>query len=77
MSRASHPGEIVFVDETAGSERTEPAANVPDEVAFAVVDGEPIPVVRVVAVTHGDKREIRSYGADGALLATTLQLRRP
>jgi len=66
---------ITFVDET--SERVEQAADVPESIRFATNrDGALVPVVRVVAVTAGDQRTIREYGADGALLRSTVQVKR-
>ncbi|MEL6349927.1 MAG: hypothetical protein AAFV53_42890 [Myxococcota bacterium] len=74
---SAHPGTIVFVDETNGTERARPAAEVPDTVAWATVDGEKRAVVRVIAVTAGQQRTLRSYGTDGRLLSSTVQVRRP
>ena len=68
---AAHPGKIVFVD--AAGERVMAVGEVPATVAFVQVGGAPVPVVRVVAVTQGDRREIKSYGVDRALLSTTYQ----
>ena len=74
--RQRHPGKVVFVDATAGTEREELAETVPESIAFAR-DGEGwIPVVRVVATLHGDERTLHSYAADGTLVATTHQVRR-
>jgi hypothetical protein len=72
-----HPGQITFVDATAGTERTEAAAQVPETIAFVTVEGQKVPVVRVVARTARDRREIQSFGADGRLLKTTYQSRPP
>ncbi len=77
MNKPPHPGTIVFVDETAGTEKSELASTVPDIIAFAQTLGGWAPAVRVVAVTHGNQRTLRSYGVDGALLCTTHQLRQP
>lgn len=71
----NHPGSITFVDE--GSERVERASEVPESLRFATCrDGALVPVVRVVAVHAGDQRTIREYGADGALLRSTVQVKR-
>ena len=72
-----HPGSIVFVDATAGTEKTEHASTVPESIAFAKTDAGVVPVVRVVATTHGDVRTLHSYGVDGGLLGTTTQVRKP
>jgi hypothetical protein len=66
-----HPGTIEFVDGATGEvTRTEPAAEVPKTIAFA--DGKP--VTRIVVTESGDRREIRSYGADGEFLSATYQV---
>lgn len=71
-----HPGMIVFVDAERGTERQRPAAEVPETVAWATVDGERIPVARVVSTAAGDQRTLRSYAEDGRLLTSTVQVRR-
>jgi hypothetical protein len=66
-----HPGTIEFVDGATGEvTRTEPAEEVPETIAFA--DGKP--VTRIVVLESGDRREIRSYGADGEFLSATYQV---
>ncbi len=73
---STHPGSIVFEDANSGTANTRSADAVPDSIAWAMVDGERCPVVRVVATTQGRKRTLRSYGSDGALLSSTVQVRR-
>jgi len=73
QSHPAHPGEIVFVDEDAGTEKTLTISEVPSSVAFVDTDAGPIPVTRVVARRRGQQREIQSFGADGGFLASTLQ----
>jgi hypothetical protein len=63
-----HPGAIVLVDEDKGTKKTAQAKDVPPSVAFV----NEVPVVRVVARRLGEEREVQSYGADGALLSSTL-----
>ena len=64
-----HPGTITIVDEDAGTEKKVRATEVPETVAFI---GD-VPVVRVVSRKRTDEaREVMSYGADGALLQSTL-----
>ena len=72
MSEAQHPGTIVFEDEVRGTSEEKDASSVPETVAFAEVDGELVPVVKVVMSQQGDEIAIRSYGADGALLTSTI-----
>jgi hypothetical protein len=57
-----HPG-IVFVDDD-GSERSEPAWDLPESIAWATLDGERIPVVRVEQTGSGDFIEITRFGPD-------------
>lgn len=68
-----HPGHIQFVDEADHSEHVRAHTEVPEGVAFVVVDGNPVPVVRVVASVQGGVRTIVSYGVDGAVLERTVQ----
>jgi hypothetical protein len=69
-----HPGTIVFVE--GAKETVEQAASVPESIRFAPdAKGKLAPVVRVVALTIGDMRTIKEYGADGALLRSTTQRR--
>jgi hypothetical protein len=66
-----HPGTIEFVDGTSGEvTRTERAEDVPEVIAFA----NGVPVTRIVVLEAGDRREIRSYGADGQFLTATYQI---
>jgi len=68
-----HPGQIVFVDLDAGTERVAAADEVPETIAFVEVEGVPVPVVRVESRKRGDLRVIRSYSASGTCLQTTRQ----
>jgi hypothetical protein len=65
-----HPGTIVFVD-ADGSERSQPASEVPDAIAWATVNGTRVPVVRVVRTGTSQRIEIARYGADGQVLERT------
>jgi hypothetical protein len=71
-----HPGTIEFVDGASGRvTSTERAEDVPEAIAFARgEDGGPRPVTRIVVITDGDRREIRSYGPDGEFLTATHQI---
>jgi len=71
-----HPGTVLFVDEVAGTEHSRPASDLPETIAWAVVDGVRVPVTRVVARMAGTSRVLRSYGADGRLLSSTVQVPR-
>lgn len=71
-----HPGTIEFVDGASGRvTSTERAEDVPEAIAFARgEDGGQRPVTRIVVITDGDRREIRSYGPDGEFLTATHQI---
>lgn len=75
--RPPHPGAIVMVNDWEHTERTVPVAEVPESIAYARVGDAWVPVTRVVATLQGDTRTLRSYGADGALLSSTIQVRPP
>jgi hypothetical protein len=64
----------VFVDGDTNEESEENAADVPESIRFADTPEGPVPVVRVVARTSGDRRIIREYGPDGELLRSTVQI---
>ena len=67
-----HPGRVTFVNED-GTERTEPADQLPEWLKFAPTPaGLFVPVVRVVRAPHGGGFGLRSYAADGRLVAVTL-----
>lgn len=75
---ATHPGTVEYVDGNTGKvTRTAKVDEVPESLRFAPTDQGPVPVVRVVAHVHGNERTIREYGPDGALLRSTVQLKRP
>jgi hypothetical protein len=70
----AHPGSITFID-ADGTERTEPADRLPDWVKFApAADGGVRPVVKVARVPADGGFSVRSFGADGRLLAVTLPI---
>ena len=67
-SRQNHPGTVTFVD-TDGTERPEPADQIPDWLKFAPgADGAAVPVVRIARVPGTRGYNLRSFGADGKLL---------
>ena len=68
-----HPGKITFVNGT--EETVKEASTVPESIRFAEDGGKLVPVVKVVAMTEGDRRIIREYGVDGTLLRSTVQTR--
>ncbi len=70
--KPEHPGTILFENRVDGTSHQQPADQVPPEVAFVELDGEPVPVVRVVFSAFGEQRRIESFGADGRLLAVTV-----
>jgi len=72
----SHPGRIVFIDGDTGQIVEDvDAAEAPESVRFADGPRGRRPVVKVVATTMGERREIAEYGPDGELLRVTVQVR--
>lgn len=68
---ANHPGKITFVAPD-GSESVQSAEETPDWLKFASGrNGRPEPVVLIARVRAGKAFALRSYGADGRLLAIT------
>ena len=75
-SPATHPGTIRFLapDGTAADRA---AASVPAAIAwYTDGSGRRVPVVRV-ELTDGERREIKRFGVDGALLDVTVAPGRP
>jgi hypothetical protein len=72
-----HPGAIVFADLDLGTENARPVADLPETMAWVLVDGAKVPVVRVEARSMSENaREIKKYGPAGQLLESTIQVRR-
>lgn len=69
---ATHPGTIVFEDEDRATSEEKRADEVPESVAFARRGDALVPVVRVVKRADRDNVTIRSYDAEGNLVATTV-----
>jgi len=71
----AHPAKVEYVDGVTGKVlHVADAADVDDAIRFAPgVDGTLQPVTRIVITTVGERREVRQFGADGALLRTTFQ----
>ena len=71
----AHPGKVEYVDGVTGKVlHVADAADVDDAIGFAPgIDGTLQPVTRIVITTVGERREVRQFGADGALLRTTFQ----
>lgn len=67
-----HPGTVVFVDLDAGTSREEAASSLPETIAWVQVGDQRVAVTRVESRKRGESREILKYGADGALLETTV-----
>lgn len=75
MPKIHHPGYITFVDANKGTEEVKPADAVPEGIRFAPTPEGPVPVVKVVAQTQGNRRTIRQYAEDGFELRSTVQTR--
>lgn len=68
----AHPGTVAFLDRDTGVHTVTPVAELPESIAWAMVGDVKVPVVRVESTAAGGRREIFRYGADGALLDTTV-----
>lgn len=72
----THPGEIVFIDGNTGNiVSRENAKLLPEALVFAETARGKVAIVKVVAHTQGDRREIFEYGENDELLRTTMQHR--
>lgn len=72
-TQPEHPGEILFIDKIAGTERTERADAVPETIAWYEDQERRVPVVRIVSLGTPDRREIQRFGPDDEFLDTTIQ----
>jgi len=69
-----HPGIIVVVDgDTNRVLRRDSVDDVPESLHFVETTAGLVPVVRIVAFDHGDRRTIYEYGPDGELLRSRIQ----
>ena len=69
---ATHPGTVVFVDLDTGEESPLPVAEVPESIAWGLVEGRRVAVVRVESRARGGSREIVRYADGGVLVDTTV-----
>ena len=60
--RPQHPGIVAMVNHPDGGERQVPVAEVPESIAWGLIDGRPVPVVRVVRRRQGITDTITRYG---------------
>lgn len=76
MTLPTHPGTIVYVDGNTGQVvKTARVEDVPEFARYAEdATGQKVPVVKVVAHTHGNQRTIREMAADGTVLRSTVQV---
>jgi hypothetical protein len=75
-AETKHPGKIVFIDGNTQQITHEfEAAEVPFNIRFVELEGQLVPVVKIVAFTSAQQRTIRQYGPEGQLLNSTLQSR--
>lgn len=68
-----HPGEILHEDKIDGRTWTRAAAEVPRTIAWVEVHGAWKPVVRIEITGTPEQRRFTKFGADGAMLETTIQ----
>jgi hypothetical protein len=54
---------------------TKDAAEFPDSIRFADVDGQQVAVAKIVATTVGDTRSIAEFAADGRFLRSSMEVR--
>ncbi len=71
-----HPGTIVFID-ADGEKESRDAGDVPASIAWAEIDGERRPVVRIEVAESNGAAEITRYGEDGRVLDRTFEERSP
>lgn len=69
----THPGTIRFTDHVDEREWTKEAAEVPQVIAWKDLDGVWHAVTRVDITGSAQRREIKSFGAQGEFLSTTVQ----
>lgn len=72
MSAAEHPGEVIFEDLERGTLKRVAAEALPESLAFGEVDGERVPVVRVLLTVEGENRLIRHFDEQGRELVRTV-----
>lgn len=72
-----HPGTIRHVDRIRDKEWTEPAADVPQSIAWVQVGASWRAVVRIEVAGDDARRCITRFGEDGAMLDTTYQIAQP
>lgn len=70
---AAHPGKILFQDRVTGTEEERDASAVPQTVGWARVDDAWVAVTRVESTGVEGRRRITRFGADGAMLDSTIQ----
>lgn len=68
-----HPGKIVHDDKVDGRVWTRSAGEVPVGIAWADVDGQWIPVVRIEITGTADRRTMTAFGVGGRVLQRTVQ----
>lgn len=72
-----HPGEVLFEDRVRGKTWTEKATKVPEDLAWATLNGLPQPVVRIEILGTRERLEYHKYGVDGGLLESTVVMPPP
>ncbi|QHT70505.1 hypothetical protein GXP67_29565 [Rhodocytophaga rosea] len=78
QKKIKHPGTIVFINgNTHQITHERKASEVPASIRFAETEAGIIPVVKIIATTSGNRREIRQFGPEGQFLGSTLQMKEP
>lgn len=70
---AKHPGEIRHIDKVDGREWSRAAADVPQSIAWCHTGEMWVAVTRIESTGTPTRRRITMFGADGAMLETTIQ----
>jgi hypothetical protein len=69
--RPPHPGQIRFENAQTGQAEDRDFSDVPDRIAFTLIEGAFHPVVRVVEVADPQGVTQKLFSADGILRTTT------
>ena len=67
--------EIVFLDHDAGTEEIRLSSEVPESIAFKMLDGQTVPVRQIETRTRGDEFLITYYGSGKRFLESTIMVR--
>lgn len=69
--RAPHPGMIELITQPGGHSRKVPHTEVPSSVAWGLIDGRSVPIVRVIRRRVGTLETVTRYGPGNELVDRT------